>query len=1448
MMRSNTKIVDASAPTDAQLLVLASLDDGPKHGHAMRTVIQHTFGKTLGPGALYGAINRLAAKGWIVPLPQSARRQPYEITESGRAYLRQSLALIRRLAESGPTEDKQVPSYYSNVDNSVIEGELAVEALKPPAYDPLFLPFGQLGGRRFEILTYLLQRNDEGDQGIVSLVKASGDGGRDVLVHRLAKLAKVIQCKNLSEKLSLLAIQEELLKLVLHDYRERFIPEEGITYELWAPGGLSDAAEKFVTTGQRQFAEETWADIFNRLAKKYKKLSSLQWDEVRQHVQLSLVERINILPYEGIALTQKVQSAPELCSRFFTVLNVWRKDDVEQVIVPQLQQIGVRIDQLTTLAEGAKGDEIDEQINEARDLINQGEFTEAQAALRHLERKKGHLFSNRQQFRVISNQGAIAFSQNRLDDAAQCFLRAVRLEPADERAKENEVLAYYLLREFEKAHRLATQRKRELPTSARVAGLWVNTAPATTPIEDLEAGVAPTLLEHHEVAIAIAQRCMALHLLEKAHNYVASAKISMPKWWQPWLVSAQIAIGKLLEENGGMRQIAKEDRPQILQDGIDAATKAIELCGSDGNWAKAEALIVRSQLHLMRDDLAQATFDARAAYLLDSESLSVLLSLAQTHLAAGALDQAIDVLRDAFKKEERPDVALMYSKTLSQRAKDGDLQEAIRAITKVEIANVPRLMVTSVALQAISVLSRHTDWAAAAVYLQKIEPLVDQPTVLTLTAYVQHHRGETEEALGTASRALAALEDETHALTKELLAQLLLELDQPSLAIGIFRELFERRIPTFNPRQLLTCVFRLHLDKELLAICDELHARGPIPWDILEFELQQLERYDFPKAISRLNEYLEQHPGHKLALVRLSAIGANQGMPELIRATLADLPTVEELPIEYLMPTLGILRLGPDSEHAIDYAYRYLRAHFDRREAHEALIQIVISRADRETEPDLESVLPGSAVYTEEVYSGQPRWFVLEDTDSPLNEFEEISSKDPKTSALLGKKVGDTVVLATASMGNREAVVRKILPKYVRRFQDCMAELQVRFGPSTMIQSVHIGGPNDILQPGIVSLMTSVRERAERVARIQESYAVQPMSFHLYGASLGKNAYESLQHLAVSSEATIKCFSGNPQEAETALSFLRERPGLLVDLSTVATIRLLGLEWIFSNKVHRFCMTQGTWEELRSTLIDDVVSAGPKATITYQADGYVMEEEDQSSVAQRRAEDQAFLDSLKSNIEIVPAKQLAELEHEMRDTLIKYLGQYGAETVAVSSGTDLIVWTDDAHQAEAAQALLGTKRVWTQMVLLSYVEAGVMQRDDYTRAIAKLIGMKYTSTFFDSKCMLECIRLAEYRTSRFPLRQMVEVFSTSVAPAEGLIRIFLECFVLMQQEPVLFQKRALVATAFLDALWSNPATNRAVLPLRKMVSILFGLNVIAESEFCSTFDSWFASLANRKIG
>ena len=58
-------------------------------------------GTRLGPGTLYGAIARLEQQGWIEPLPQEERRQPYRITAQGRRVLQARLSTLQQFSKTG---------------------------------------------------------------------------------------------------------------------------------------------------------------------------------------------------------------------------------------------------------------------------------------------------------------------------------------------------------------------------------------------------------------------------------------------------------------------------------------------------------------------------------------------------------------------------------------------------------------------------------------------------------------------------------------------------------------------------------------------------------------------------------------------------------------------------------------------------------------------------------------------------------------------------------------------------------------------------------------------------------------------------------------------------------------------------------------------------------------------------------------------------------------------------------------------------------------------------------------------------------------------------------------------------------------------------------------------------------------------------------------------------
>jgi len=92
------------ALTEAVYYILLSLDT-PLHGYGIMQQVREMSGDrvSLGAGTLYGAINTLVEKGWIIPLegPADARKKEYQITGKGREVLHDELSRLEELVASG---------------------------------------------------------------------------------------------------------------------------------------------------------------------------------------------------------------------------------------------------------------------------------------------------------------------------------------------------------------------------------------------------------------------------------------------------------------------------------------------------------------------------------------------------------------------------------------------------------------------------------------------------------------------------------------------------------------------------------------------------------------------------------------------------------------------------------------------------------------------------------------------------------------------------------------------------------------------------------------------------------------------------------------------------------------------------------------------------------------------------------------------------------------------------------------------------------------------------------------------------------------------------------------------------------------------------------------------------------------------------------------------------
>ena len=92
--------VNCNIVTDPQLLTLASLADGEKHGYAIMEDVARFAGIRLGAGTLYGAVTRLEERGWIRRVDSEDRRKPYRITGAGERHLEEQMAGLERVVKT----------------------------------------------------------------------------------------------------------------------------------------------------------------------------------------------------------------------------------------------------------------------------------------------------------------------------------------------------------------------------------------------------------------------------------------------------------------------------------------------------------------------------------------------------------------------------------------------------------------------------------------------------------------------------------------------------------------------------------------------------------------------------------------------------------------------------------------------------------------------------------------------------------------------------------------------------------------------------------------------------------------------------------------------------------------------------------------------------------------------------------------------------------------------------------------------------------------------------------------------------------------------------------------------------------------------------------------------------------------------------------------------------
>ena len=86
--------------TPAVFHILLALSDGPLHGYAIMQDVEASAGSAMGPGTIYGTLQRLESLGWVKESPPSRddRRRVFALQPAGRTALQEEARRLSRLA------------------------------------------------------------------------------------------------------------------------------------------------------------------------------------------------------------------------------------------------------------------------------------------------------------------------------------------------------------------------------------------------------------------------------------------------------------------------------------------------------------------------------------------------------------------------------------------------------------------------------------------------------------------------------------------------------------------------------------------------------------------------------------------------------------------------------------------------------------------------------------------------------------------------------------------------------------------------------------------------------------------------------------------------------------------------------------------------------------------------------------------------------------------------------------------------------------------------------------------------------------------------------------------------------------------------------------------------------------------------------------------------------
>lgn len=1057
---------------------------------------------------------------------------------------------------------------------------------------------------------------------------------------------------------------------------------------------------------------------------------------------------------------------------------------------------------------------VDRELDEIKGFLKERKFEVAHELLTRIERHRWYELSPSPKIRLLNQKAFIYAAQGDPAAASSEYLRAAHISPSDENARINEALAYEFREQSSRAHELADRLVVDFPESNRAFAIWLRTHAQERSAAALEELVTARIFHADaEVCLAVAARAVLQRDFPRADRLARKA-ISLDEHWPParLLLGHALAQSVIPDGEPRPRHLSAEQRDRLHQS-IDSFGKAADLARGERRPAlQVEALTCLARAHDLLDEVDLAERALREADKVKPEYAPLLFCIGYFFNSRKKFDDAVQYLERAYQGEPLPQTGYALALALNGRKRDGDQSRATELFARAALATDPTL--SSPALQfAIRGYLTNQKIVEANNLLNRVSPDGDFA--------VLHHalRGQVLLAANDESGADAQANEALRGWTETcpingttVLATLLAQRKRHADALPLWQALFDPERPGYETEALLYCAHTLHRDDILLERCRQLREAGTASPQAQRLEFSLLERYDPAHAVDLLRIHINKNPEDYIARLGLISCELRVGRAKSFDLPLDQLPSAKKIDPAYGELIVNLLREGGREIEAQEYGYQLVRFHYNSLDAHRAYCLSFLADSSDSSRPQIQHVRPGTAIgYAVENNKDSIQWLIIEDGPEPSLLLNEYAPDHPWSQDLMGKHLNEKFQMPGSGTIGQHANIISIQDKYVYRLQDSMQRMTQSFASDSGWAAIHTPeinkpdvAPEVALKPLFAHLDLSTQQ--DRLAF--ETYQSQPLSMHLFAALSGRSPFEACAALIWHESIGIHCWSGTPA-LETAIEWLRQKPAeIVIDLSAIVTIFELGKLDILITWPIRFLVSQGTVEEIRKIVRNNRPSPRKQGSLAPMGRSYCLIERSANEQRQLYNTINNLLETVTQHCEVCGGRQLAAVDPDTRESLLRGFGQHGAESLTLAHDRNCPLWTDDALLALFGAHKWNIRRVWTQ----SAFQSRIGTEDDKTLIdiTARLVGWSYRVTNFSFSVIMRAGEISNWHASARPLKQVIEALASESTSTEQCSQAILELIFAIEEQTLVNSSAQATYRIMMENLRRRPGGAAAI--------------------------------------